>query len=240
MTKRVLCLDVGEKRIGVAVSDALGLTAQGVETIFTKGEAKDQARVRELLKSYETDRLLVGLPKSLSGAEGPQAGRVRDFCKGLQGGIQIRFSDERLTTVSATRALLEGNVRRDKRKDVVDKLAAVMILQGFLDGGGWKDAEDEGMDEDLNMESGNPVVELVDEDGVTVRFEHVATVPFKGDEYVLLSPIDPVDDIEDDEVIIMRIEPGEAEDSYISVDDEAVLEEVFNLYLEMDEDEDEE
>ena len=141
--KRVLCLDVGEKRIGVAVSDPLGFTAQGVETIFTKGEAHDRARVVELLNAYETDRLLVGLPRSMDGREGFQAERVRAFCAGFSAlGFDLRFQDERLTSVSATRTLIEGNVRREKRKQVIDKLAATYILQGFLDAGGWRDMEE--------------------------------------------------------------------------------------------------
>ena len=140
MEKRTLCLDVGERRIGVAVSDALGLTAQGVETIFTKGAENDARRVQELARQYETDRLLVGLPRSLDGSEGYQAQRVRAFAALLEeAGLKVRFWDERLTTVSATRVLLEADVRRSKRKQVVDKLAACYILQSFMDAGGWKD-----------------------------------------------------------------------------------------------------
>ncbi|MEA4898072.1 DUF1292 domain-containing protein [Bacillota bacterium Meth-B3] len=86
--------------------------------------------------------------------------------------------------------------------------------------------------EDGFME-GNPIVELIDEDGKTVRFEHVYTVPHEGDEYVLLSPIDDVDGVGEDEVIIMRIEPGEEDDAYVGIEDEALLETVFEKYLEL-------
>ena len=142
--KRVLGLDVGEKRIGVAVSDLLGFTAQGVETIFSKGIQRDHARITELLDQYQTNRLVVGLPRSMDGSEGFQADRVRDFMKGLIDlGYQVQWQDERLTSASATRVLLEGNVRRDKRKQVIDKLAATYILQGFLDAGGWKEDKDD-------------------------------------------------------------------------------------------------
>ena len=138
MKKRVLALDVGEKRIGVAVSDALGLTAQGVETIFTKGQARDIARIAELARQYETDRLLVGLPKNMNGTIGPQAERVLAFSEALEGaGFQIRHEDERMTTMMADRVLSEGEVRGKKRREVVDKLAATYILQSFLDRGGW-------------------------------------------------------------------------------------------------------
>lgn len=138
--QRILALDVGEKRIGVAVSDPLGLTAQGVETIFTQGWSNDRARVKQLADQYQTDRLLIGLPKSMSGEIGPQAQRVQEFAAQLvEDGLKVRYWDERLTTVSAHRALIEGDLSRKKRKQVVDKVAAVYILQGFLDAGGWKD-----------------------------------------------------------------------------------------------------
>ena len=138
--KRILALDVGEKRIGVAVSDPLGLTAQGVETIFSKGIARDHERIVQLLNIYETDRIVVGLPRSMNGSEGFQAERVREFMQGLiEWGYRVKWQDERLTSASATRTLLEGNVSRVKRKQVIDKLAATYILQGFLDAGGWKD-----------------------------------------------------------------------------------------------------
>ena len=140
MGKRTLALDVGERRIGVAVSDPLDITAQGVETIFTRGPENDAARVLELCRQYETDHLLVGLPRSMDGSEGFQAERVRSFAALLEAsGLRVRFWDERLTTVSATRVLLEADVRRSKRKQVVDKLAACYILQSFLDAGGWKE-----------------------------------------------------------------------------------------------------
>jgi len=138
MKKRILALDVGEKRIGVAVSDPLGLTAQGVETIYTKGQARDIARISELASQYETDRLLVGLPKNMNGTIGPQAERVLAFSEALKGaGFQVLHEDERMTTMLADRVLSEGEVRGKKRREVVDKLAATYILQSFLDRGGW-------------------------------------------------------------------------------------------------------
>ena len=127
---RVLCLDVGEKRIGVAVSDPLSITAQGVETIHTRGTDNDILRVRELCGQYLTDRVLVGLPRTMGGEEGFHAQRVREFARRIElFGLNVRFWDERLTTRSATRALLDGRMRREKRTDVVDMLAAQLILQ---------------------------------------------------------------------------------------------------------------
>ena len=131
---RVLCLDVGEKRVGVAVSDPLSITAQGVETIHTRGAENDAMRVRELCGQYLTDRVLVGLPRTLSGEEGFQAQRVREFARRLElFGLNVRFWDERLTTVAADRAMMEAGIRRENRKEHVDRIAAVLILQGYLD-----------------------------------------------------------------------------------------------------------
>ncbi|MBR4444171.1 MAG: Holliday junction resolvase RuvX, partial [Clostridia bacterium] len=197
MKPRVLALDVGEKRIGVAVSDPLGITAQGVETIQSNGWSHDIERVAQLLKQYETDRLLVGLPRTLSGETGPQAEKILAFAEQLAArGWRVRFQDERLTTSLAQRALIEGDVSRRKRREVVDKLAAAYILQSFLDAGGWIDEEKPTparitdvavwkgrikMDDNENnsMEMDN-IIELVDENDNPIRFEHIMTVQYGG------------------------------------------------------------
>ena len=181
---RVLCLDVGERRIGVAVSDALDLTAQGVETIWCKGVEHDVARVLELSRQYETDHILCGLPRNMDGSEGFQAQRVRAFAEHLtEKGLTVRFQDERMTTKLATGVLLEADVRRSRRREVVDKLAATYILQSFLDAGGWKDIPikkkflggkyimDENHEMDMERED---IIELVDEDGQEVSFVDAA------------------------------------------------------------------
>lgn len=139
MEPRILCLDVGEKRIGAAVSDLLGITAQGLETIPNRGDANNLQAVLALAKQYETDRVLCGLPRNMDGTEGFQAQFVRDFAAKLQeAGLQVRFQDERLTTAIALRTLIEGNVKRKDRKQSVDRLAAVQILSTYLDSGGWR------------------------------------------------------------------------------------------------------
>ena len=136
MKKRVLALDVGDRTIGVAVSDALGLTAQGVETIRRKSWDKDFARLKELMELYETDTFIVGLSKNMNGTQGERCDVVRDFAQRLQKkfkGSQVVFWDERLSTVAAERSLIAADVSRAKRRKVIDKMAAVFILQGYLD-----------------------------------------------------------------------------------------------------------
>ena len=257
MTPRVLALDVGEKRIGVAVSDPLGLTAQGVETIQSNGWSRDIERVAQLLEQYGTDRLLVGLPRTLSGETGPQAEKILAFSELLAArGWQVRFQDERLTTSLAQRALIQGDVSRQKRKQVVDKLAATYILQSFLDAGGWIDEANprparvmdvavwkgrKCMDnnENNNMEMDN-IIELVDENDNPIRFEHIMTVQYGGEDYILLAPVDPTEDMEDDEVLVLKIDNDEnGEEIYVSVEDDDIVQKVFEKYLEIAESDEE-
>lgn len=133
---RLLGLDVGDRTIGVAASDALLFTAQGVETIRRKSLEKDFDRLKELMDQYETDTLVVGYPKNMNGTEGPRCEFVRDFAEKLKNeipAVKIIFWDERLSTVAAAKSLISADVSRAKRKQVIDKMAAVFILQGYLD-----------------------------------------------------------------------------------------------------------
>lgn len=239
---RVLCLDVGEKRIGVAVSDPLDLTAQGVETIWCESRHKDLERVLALCRQYETDHVLCGLPRNMDGSEGFQAQRVRNFAQALtDAGLTVRFQDERMTTKLATSVLLEADVRRSKRKDIVDKLAATYILQSFLDAGGWKIEKKiflggiYRMNNDLDMEMENEnTVHLFDEDGQEVIFEHLMSLEHNGRVYICLVPVEPMEDVEEDELVIMRIETDEeGNDFYTTIEDEEELNSVFEKYLEI-------
>jgi putative Holliday junction resolvase len=131
---RVAALDVGEARIGVAVSDALGITANGIGIVRRVGGRRDLEALAEMLAPYEPTRLVVGLPLSLDGTEGPQAAKVRAFATRAAEhlGLPLEFWDERLTTVEAERVLIEADVSRRRRRDLVDKVAATIILQGYL------------------------------------------------------------------------------------------------------------
>ena len=134
-TKKIMGLDVGDKRIGIAFSDALRITAQGYETYARQSESEDVAHIKELFLQQNVESIVCGLPKNMNGTIGPQAEKVRAFAALVEEatGTEIIFSDERLTTVFAERALLEADVSRKKRRKVIDKLAAVTILQGYLD-----------------------------------------------------------------------------------------------------------
>ena len=132
---RIMGLDVGDKTIGVAVSDLMGLTAQGVKTIKRVGKKKDIEALKEIIKERQVKKKVSGLPKNMNGTLGPQGEKVIKFCELLEEetGIKIEYWDERLSTVAAERTLIQGNVRRENRKGVIDMVAAVIILQGYLD-----------------------------------------------------------------------------------------------------------
>ena len=132
---RIMGLDVGDKTIGVAVSDLMGLTAQGVKTIKRVGKKKDIEALKEIIKERQVNKIVSGLPKNMNGTLGPQGEKVIKFCELLEEetGIKIEYWDERVSTVAAERTLIQGNVRRENRKGVIDMVAAVIILQGYLD-----------------------------------------------------------------------------------------------------------
>ena len=135
---RILGLDFGSKTVGVAVSDGLLLTAQGVETIERKGENKLRktcARIEELIAEYEITEIVLGLPKNMNNTEGERVEKTKAFGEMLERrtGLPVHYWDERLTTVAAEQILMESGVRRENRKAVIDKVAAGLILQGYLD-----------------------------------------------------------------------------------------------------------
>lgn len=135
---RIMGLDYGSKTIGVAISDPLGFTAQGVETIHRKAENKlrqSLARIEALIVEYEVDKLVLGFPKHMNNTIGDRAEKSLELKEMLERrtGLSVIMWDERLTTVEAERTLIESNVRRENRKKYIDKIAAVIILQGYLD-----------------------------------------------------------------------------------------------------------
>lgn len=135
---RIMGLDFGSKTVGVAVSDPLGITAQGLEIIRRKEENKlrqTYARIEALIVEYQVEQIVLGLPKNMNATEGERAQLTREFKEGLERrtGLPVTMWDERLTTVAADKAMMEAGIRREHRKDYVDMIAASLILQGYLD-----------------------------------------------------------------------------------------------------------
>jgi len=133
--RRILALDVGAKRIGVAVSDPLGITAQGLETIQRQNKRKDLEALGRLLKDYEVREIVVGLPLRLSGAEGTQSEMMRRFASDLEShfGVTVHLWDERWTSTEANRLLRETDLSIAKRGRAVDRMAAILILQSWME-----------------------------------------------------------------------------------------------------------
>lgn len=132
---RILGLDIGSKTIGVAISDPLGWTAQGITTIRRTNKEKDMDEIKNLCKEYNVNTIVVGLPKNMNGTIGESGERMLALADEIKEatGVKVEMWDERLTTVAAHKAMLEADLSRGKRKKIVDKIAATYILQGYLD-----------------------------------------------------------------------------------------------------------
>ncbi len=249
MNERILCLDIGDVRIGVAVSDSLRMIASPVEVIHRVGFGPDVRRVKELCDQYETTLVLSGLPLNMDGTEGFQAQKVKLFCQQLEkAGLTVYYQDERLTTVTAENALLEDNMHRAQRKQNVDKVAAAVILQQWLDTAinaqQSNESEDNIMADNMNNipEEEDNIIELLDENGETVRFEHLATLDYEDEAYIVL--MIPEEDLEEDEeeggVVIMKImKDDEGNDYYEYVDDDDTAQAVFARFEQLVEEGDE-
>lgn len=234
MNKRIVALDVGDRRIGIAVSDPLGITAQPIETYTRIGYGPDTRHIVQIAKQYDTDQILCGLPLNMDGTAGFQTQKVRDFATKLEeAGMIVDFYDERMTTMLAESALLESDMRRENRKKKVDMVAAVFILQSYLDAQSSAHApllaqEDE--EEEDEAEDG--ILEMEDEDGQVIRFYQSATIPYAGKEYALLTCVEAAGDFETDESLIMLLTADEnGEICYQSLEDEALIEAVYDAYL---------
>jgi putative Holliday junction resolvase len=133
--KRAMGIDYGDVRIGIAVSDLMGWTAQGVETIHRKNEEADIGRIGELIREYDVDTIVLGFPKNMNNTIGPRGELSMEFAEILKEkfGLPVVLWDERLSTMAAERMLVSADVSRKKRKQVVDKMAAALILQNYLD-----------------------------------------------------------------------------------------------------------
>lgn len=244
MNERLVALDVGDARIGVAVSDASRLIATPIDTIHRVGFGPDVRRVLDICRQQDTTLIVSGLPLNLNGTEGPQAQKVRLFCQQLEkAGLTVYYQDERLTTVTAEKALLEDNMHRAQRRQHVDKVAAAIILQQYLDAQREAGRNDTQESEAVPMmEEESNVIELVDENGESVSFEHLATLEHEGAYYIALMLLDDdhSSDDQEGEVVMMQITEDEnGSECYVPVEDDELQAVVFEKFLAlMAEDED--
>ncbi len=239
MNERIICLDIGDARIGVAVSDATRLIATPIDTIYRVGWGPDVKKVVAICQQYETTEVLSGWPLNMDGTAGFQSEKVRKFCEQLEkAGLTVYYQDERLTTVTATNALIEGNMHREERRHNVDKVAAAVILQQWLDT--QRNAmEQQQQQEETTMENNMEIIELIDEEGATVQFRLLAGIEYEGAQFLAVTDDLSEDDEGECNVFILLVD-GEGEDAtYEMVEDEAVMQAVFTKFLQMMDEEEE-
>lgn len=246
MDEHIICLDIGDARIGVAASDASRLIATPVDTIYRVGYGPDVKKVLEICRKYDTTQVLSGWPLNMDGTAGFQAQKVQQFCEQLEkAGLRVYYQDERLTTVTAQKALIEGGMRREDRKHHVDKVAAAVILQQWLDTCRAR-KEAEAMDEQEKMAFDNEdqgpddnMIELVDDEtGDTVRFTLLASIEYENEWYIAVSDEENQEEGEDCGVYILQVvNEADGSESYVQVEDEAVQQAVFDKFLQMLEEE---
>lgn len=229
MNERIVCLDIGDARIGVAVSDESRLIATPIDTIYRVGWGPDVKKVVAICEKYETTEVLSGWPLNMDGTAGFQSEKVKNFCGQLEkAGLTVYYQDERLTTVTATNALIEGNMHRAERKHNVDKVAAAVILQQWLDTNR-QAVQYEEQQEVPQMDEN--IIELIDDEtGDTVQFQHLATIEHEGELYIALADANDVD--EECEVFIMQIVTDEdGAESYVQIEDEDLQQTVFDKFV---------
>ncbi|MGN0794214.1 MAG: Holliday junction resolvase RuvX [Aristaeellaceae bacterium] len=238
MNERIICLDIGDARIGVAASDATRLIATPIDTIYRVGWGPDVRRVAAICEQYETTQVLAGWPLNMDGTAGFQSEKVKKFCEQLEkAGLTVYYQDERLTTVTATNALIEGNMHRAERKHNVDKVAAAVILQQWLDTNRNVAGNAENLQEETRMDEN--IIELIDDEtGESVQFLHLATLMHENREYIAVT--DAAEEDEECGVFFMEIISEDGEDAYSPVEDEALQDVLFEQFMAlMDEEEDE-
>jgi putative Holliday junction resolvase len=241
MAKRIMALDLGDKWIGVAISDELELLASAKPPIKRHSHSSDLQNILGLTTTWDVEQIVVGLPLNMNATVGPQAEKTLKFVEDLkaEAPCNVTMWDERLTTRLAERLLIEQNVRRDKRKKVVDGLAAELILQGYLDHKQHTNSrEDILMDDEKNLVGHGPededeIITLTDEEGHEHEFVVVDVIEVEEQDYAILLPIDTSEE-EEAEAVILRLEKDDdGDDILVDIESEEEWEKVAQAYEEL-------
>ncbi len=236
MKPRIVAFDIGDRRIGVAVSDPFGEYAMPSDTYFRTGDfQRDLSAVCEIATSHGAERIVCGLPLNADGTASVQTQKTERFIAALRKmtDIPVETEDERFSTLQARGDLLQMGIsaKRDKKKKNVDSLAAAYILERYLSE---KKGGDNIMKEETNNYDDDNTVELVDEEGNTLTFEHLLTFEYKDEWYIALTPVrepeeegENDEDEENDEVVIYHLVGGEDDEQLETIDDDTLLDEVF-------------
>ena len=233
ITKRVIAFDIGDKRIGVAISDPFNEYAMPCETYFrTCSFFKDVEAIANIAKERGVGTIVCGMPVNFDGTESIQTVKTRDFIEALREktDLPIELEDERFTTMQARETQMLGGVKREDRKKTVDSIAASYILESYLQRTKTK-REDETMTQEKDMleeqYEEDRIFELEADDGTIEKLYHVATIEYKSAMYCCFQKAEPESEEEEDEIIIFRLE-GEGEDAMLMpLEDEQLLDEVF-------------
>ncbi len=239
---KLLGVDFGLKRVGLAVCDGMRILATPLPAIKTSSMRMSIDEVARAAQENGAGGIVVGLPLNLDGSESVQSGRARAFARNLEkvSGLRVELFDERLTTVEADGLLKEAGVKSaQKRAELVDSMSAVVILQSYIDNNKTNTetimAEKKSANEkeqDVEVFDDDEVITLTDDDGNPVDFYEVACIEYKGDFYALMQPVEPMEGLGEDEALIFKVrEEDEDNDVFEPVYDESVLEAVFNEYL---------
>lgn len=248
MVKRIMGLDVGDKWIGVAVSDETALIASSISPLRRSSWDNDLARLKGVVSEWNVGQIVVGLPLNMDSTVGPQAQKTLAFMERLAHNVSVPVVswDERLTTRQAERLLIDQGVRRDERRTRVDGVAAALILQGYLDHQRVVGTREEThMADDKDLETGvigedeDEIITLTDEDGVEHEFVVVDVIEVSDKEYAILLPLD-ADDEEEAEAVILRLEKdSDGDDVLVDIESEEEWEQVAQAYEELLDDEEE-
>lgn len=232
ITKRAIAFDIGDKRIGVAVSDPFNEYAMPCDTYFrTRDFRADVQAIAKIAKDKGAGVIVCGMPVNTDGTESEQTEKTRRFIDALRGAtdLPIELEDERFTTAEARETQMISGVKRDRRKQTVDSIAASFILESYLKRK--KNQEKEKIMKDEikteEYEEEEHIVELEDEEGNSEKYLHIGTIEYRGEWYCFFQKAEPETEEEEDEVVMFRLE-GEGEEKRLAtLDDEQLMDEVF-------------
>ncbi len=231
MEKRIIAFDIGDKRIGVACSDPFNEYAMPGETYFRTGKFReDVAAIAKIAEEKGVGTIVCGLPVHFDGERSEQTEKTARFIEALRAAtdIPVVTEDERFTTLEARRVQVEGGVKRGNRKKSVDSIAASYILDGYLASLKKGDKSMSMKEENNEYEEDGNIVELIDEEGNTLRYEHVGTIEYKGEWYCFFTPeFSEESDDEGEEIAVFHLVGEEDNESLEIVEDDDLLNEVF-------------
>ncbi len=237
--KRAIAFDIGNKRIGVAISDPFNEYAMPCETYVRQGKfLLDVQAIAKIAKERGVGVIVCGIPYNFDGTESIQTVKTREFIEALkrETDLPIEEEDERFTTMQARETQIMGGVKREDRKKTIDSIAASYILESYLakEKQRNKKLEEEKMQDEIYEEE--RFIEIETEEEGLVKLYHLATFPYKGQNYCVFQRAEPETEEEEDEVVIYRLEEGEEEGMLMPIEDDALLDEVFAEFCHIYED----